>query len=62
MIDLKHTGPNNYRGIIWEPRRGGTTIAPGFNPGLKKKPNRFVMIFGAQHPKIMTKHKLSIVN
>jgi len=23
--------------IIWEPQRGGTIIAPGFNPGNKRK-------------------------
>jgi len=24
---------DSYRGIIWEPQRGGTIVAPGFNPG-----------------------------
>jgi|GEM_PF-6271428 len=37
MIDLKHTGPDSYRGIIWEPQRGETIVAPGFNPGYKRK-------------------------
>ena len=31
-----------------EPRRGGTKIAPGFNPGLKKKPSRFGAIFDGE--------------
>ena len=34
-----------------EPRRGGTIIAPGFNPGLKKKPNRFGGIFARREQK-----------
>ena len=28
-----------------EPRWGGTIVAPGFNPGLKRKPSRFGGIF-----------------
>ena len=31
-----------------EPRRGGTIVAPGFNPGLKKKPSRFGAIFDGE--------------
>ena len=29
MIDLEHTYQDNYRVIIWKPRRGETIIAPG---------------------------------
>ena len=37
--------------IIWEPQRGGTIVAPGFNPGLKKKTKRFGGIFARREQK-----------